>query len=62
MWRSVSPSRQAVPIAEGGVITLPKAATYPVFEGYPKRAVSWASAERDRLKAGAYTRPLFSST
>ena len=29
---------------------LPKAMTYPVFEGFPKKAVDWASGERDKLR------------
>jgi hypothetical protein len=43
--------RQGIPLAEGGLVVIPRGATYPVFEGFPKRAVTWAAAERDRLRA-----------
>ena len=30
---------------------MPKGGSYPVFEGFPKRAVDWAAQERERLRA-----------
>ena len=38
-------------LERGAVVELPKATTYPVFEGFPKRAVDYAASERDRLRA-----------
>ena len=38
-------------LERGAVVELPKAMTYPVFEGFPKRAVDYAAGERDRLRA-----------
>ena len=38
-------------LESGAVVELPKATTYPVFEGFPKRAVDYAAGERDRLRA-----------
>ena len=38
-------------LERGAVVGLPAAMTYPVFEGFPKRAVDYAAGERDRLRA-----------
>ena len=38
-------------IPGSSLITLPKASTYPVFEGFPKKAVDWAAGEREKLRA-----------
>ena len=38
-------------LERSAVVGLPAAMTYPVFEGFPKRAVDYAAGERDRLRA-----------
>jgi len=43
------PDFQTIP--GGSIVELPRAMTYPVFEGFPKRAVDYAAGERDRLRA-----------
>ena len=42
---------EASTLPAGGVLSMPKGGSYPVFEGFPKRAVDWAAQERERLRA-----------
>ena len=38
-------------VAEGGIEALPRGDAYPIFLGFPKRAVDFASSERERIRA-----------